>query len=136
MEERSDALRGPDQAAAPVIAITGATGGIGGRVARRLADADVDQRLVVRDPSRAPDLETSAAVEVAVAAYDDPAALEAAFDGCDGVLFVSAAEDADRVGLHRNVVQAAAKAGVGHIVYTSFQGAAADCTFTLGRHHF
>lgn len=31
---------------------------------------------------------------------------------------------------------AAALAGVRHIVYTSFQGAAADCTFTLGRDHW
>jgi uncharacterized protein YbjT (DUF2867 family) len=119
-----------------VIAITGATGGIGGRVARQLAAAGVDQRLVVRDPSRAPELETDASVEVAVAAYDDPGALQAAFEGCDGLLFVSAAEDADRVALHRNVVHAAADAGVGHVAYTSFQGASADCTFTFGRDHF
>jgi uncharacterized protein YbjT (DUF2867 family) len=38
----------------PRIAVTGATGQLGGRVARRLADASVDQVLVVRDPSRAP----------------------------------------------------------------------------------
>ena len=30
------------------------TGGLGGRVARRLAERGVDQRLVVRDPGRAP----------------------------------------------------------------------------------
>jgi uncharacterized protein YbjT (DUF2867 family) len=33
------------------VAVTGATGGLGGRVARRLADAGVRQRLVVRDSS-------------------------------------------------------------------------------------
>jgi uncharacterized protein YbjT (DUF2867 family) len=36
-------------AATGVIAVTGATGGLGGRVARRLADRGVGQRLVVRD---------------------------------------------------------------------------------------
>jgi NAD(P)H dehydrogenase (quinone) len=39
-----------------LIAVTGATGVVGGRVARRLADLGVAQRLVVRDPARAPDL--------------------------------------------------------------------------------
>src|SRR3954466_1774074 len=39
-----------------LIAVTGATGGMGGRVARRLAALGAAQRLVVRDPSRAPDL--------------------------------------------------------------------------------
>ena len=39
-----------------VIAVTGATGWLGGRVARRLAKRGVGQRLVVRDPGRAPEL--------------------------------------------------------------------------------
>lgn len=119
-----------------MIAVTGATGGIGGRVVRHLAAAGVDQRLVVRDPSRAPSPASDARVEVAVASFDDPGALRIALDGCEGLLFVSAAEDADRVALHRNVVAAAVDAGVDHVVYTSFQGAAPDCTFTFGRDHF
>ncbi|MFD0597647.1 NmrA family NAD(P)-binding protein [Catellatospora coxensis] len=36
------------------IAVTGATGRLGARVAHRLAEAGLPQRLVVRDPSRAP----------------------------------------------------------------------------------
>ena len=51
-----------------LIAVTGATGALGGRVAARLAAAGVRQRLVVRDPSRAPDLPN---VEIAQATYDD-----------------------------------------------------------------
>lgn len=39
-----------------LIAVTGATGEIGGRVARRLAERGVRQRLIVRDASRAPQL--------------------------------------------------------------------------------
>ncbi|HSN34798.1 MAG TPA: NAD(P)H-binding protein, partial [Arthrobacter sp.] len=42
----------------------------------------------------------------------------------------------DRLQQHYTFVNAAAAAGVRHIVYTSFFGAAADCTFTLGRDHF
>ena len=49
---------------------------------------------------------------------------------------VSAAEAVDRRDPHRTFIRAAADAGVGHIVYTSFAGAAPDATFTLGRDHF
>lgn len=38
----------------PLIAVTGATGGVGGRLTARLAEAGSRQRLVVRDPARAP----------------------------------------------------------------------------------
>jgi NAD(P)H dehydrogenase (quinone) len=115
------------------IAVTGVTGGLGGRVARRLAERGAAQRLVVRDPSRAPALHGA---EVATGSYDDPDGLRRAFAGVSSLLMVSASEDPDRRRLHRNVVDAAAEAGVGRIVYTSFFGAAPDCTFTFGRDHW
>ena len=40
----------------PTLAVTGSTGALGGLVARALAEQGVEQRLLVRDPSRAPDL--------------------------------------------------------------------------------
>jgi uncharacterized protein YbjT (DUF2867 family) len=49
---------------------------------------------------------------------------------------VSASEDPDRMRLHTNVVEAAGAAGVDRVVYTSFFGAAPDCTFTFGRDHW
>ena len=49
---------------------------------------------------------------------------------------VSAAESADRLDEHRAFVDAAAEAGVRHVVYTSFSRRLADCTFTLGRDHY
>jgi NAD(P)H dehydrogenase (quinone) len=119
--------------AADLIAVTGVTGGLGGRVARRLAEGGVGQRLVVRDPGRAPEL---AGAEVAVASYDDPERLRRAFQGARTLVMVSASEDPDRLRLHANVVDAAADAGVERIVYTSFFGAAPDCTFTFGRDHW
>jgi NAD(P)H dehydrogenase (quinone) len=116
-----------------LIAVTGATGGLGGRVARRLADRGVRQRLVVRDPGRAPEL---AGAEVATGSYDDPESLRRAFEGARTLLMVSASEDPDRLRLHANVVDAAVGAGVERVVYTSFFGAAPDCTFTFGRDHW
>ena len=116
-----------------LIAVTGATGGLGGRVARRLAERGVGQRLVVRDPGRAPEL---AGAQVAAAGYDDPERLRRAFQGVRTLVMVSASEDPDRLRLHANVVGAAADAGVERVVYTSFFGAAPDCTFTFGRDHW
>ena len=116
-----------------LIAVTGATGGLGGRVARRLAGRGVAQRLVVRDPARAPELDGA---EVAAATYGDGEAMRRALDGVATLLMVSASEDRERVKLHTTAVEAAVAAGVGRVVYTSFFGAAPDCTFTFGRDHW
>ena len=116
-----------------LIAVTGATGHLGGEVAARLAAHGVRQRLVVRDPARAP---AHDGAEVAVASYDDASALRAAFSGAETVLFVSAAEHPERLRQHLAVVEAAVAAGVSRVVYTSFLGASAESTFTLGRQHW
>jgi NAD(P)H dehydrogenase (quinone) len=116
-----------------LIAVTGATGGLGGRVARRLAGHGVAQRLVVRDAARAPELDGA---EVAEATYGDGQAMRRALDGVATLLLVSASEAADRVKLHTTAVDAAVAAGVERVVYTSFFGAAPDCTFTFGRDHW
>jgi NAD(P)H dehydrogenase (quinone) len=118
---------------AGMIAVTGVTGGLGGRVARRLAERGATQRLVVRDPGRAPALDRA---EVVPGSYDDRDGLRRAFQGARTLFMVSASEDPDRLSLHGNVVDAAAAAGVERVVYTSFFGAAPDCTFTFGRDHW
>ncbi|MCS5735921.1 SDR family oxidoreductase [Herbiconiux daphne] len=114
------------------IAVTGATGGVGGRVARLLQDAGLPQRLIVRDASRAPQIDGA---ELAVATYSDAAAARAALEGIDLLFMVSAAENADRLAEHRAFIEAARASGVGHVVYTSFFGASPESTFTLGRDH-
>ncbi len=110
--------------------ITGASGRLGGRVARRLDGA---KRLLVRDAGRAPDIEGA---DVAVAAYRDGDAVRRGLEGAETVFMVSAAEAPDRVTEHRSFVDAAVRAGVRHLVYTSFMGAAADASFTLARDHW
>jgi uncharacterized protein YbjT (DUF2867 family) len=115
------------------LGITGSTGRLGGRVARKLADVGRSQRLLVRDPSRAPQLAGATAVQ---SSYADRKALTAALDGLRTVLMVSASESPDRMSQHRAFIDAAAAAGVQQVVYISFYGAAPDCTFTLGRDHF
>jgi NAD(P)H dehydrogenase (quinone) len=118
---------------APSIAVTGATGQIGSRVARRLARLGVPQCLIVRDPSRAPDLPGA---QVSQASYEDADAVRRALDGVSTLFLVSATEQPGRVGLHRATIDAAAGAGVERIVYTSFLGAAPDATFTFARDHW
>jgi NAD(P)H dehydrogenase (quinone) len=127
------AVAAGSRAGSGLVGVTGATGAIGGAVAAALAAAGRRQRLVVRDASRAPAYDDA---EVAVASYDEPDALRAAFTGLDALLLVSAAEHPDRIAQHYRAVDAAAEAGVPRIVYTSFLGAAPDATFTLARHHF
>lgn len=117
----------------PSIAVTGVTGFVGGAVARQLAEQGAKQRLLVRTPSSAPQLEGGVILPFSFA---DRAASEAALAGTEVVLMVSGSESADRLDQHRTFVDAAVAAGVGHIVYTSFVGAAPDATFTLVRDHY
>lgn len=117
-----------------MIGVTGATGGLGGRVSAHLAERRVEQRLIVRDASRAP--ERAGAQVAEVGGYDDAEGMRRALDGVDTLFLVSASEDPDRVSLHRAAIDAATAAGVGRVVYTSFLAAAPDTTFTFGRDHF
>jgi len=116
-----------------LIAVTGATGHVGGLVAHDLARAGARLRLVVRSAARAPQLPGA---EVTVASYGNLEASVDALDGVDVLLMVSAAESVDRLDQHRTFIDAAARAGVRHVVYTSFLGAAPDATFTLARDHW
>ena len=117
--------------AAP-LGITGSTGHLGGRIARLLAAAGSEQRLVVRTPAKAPVLRRTT---VAQASYADRDAVCRALEGLHTVLMVSAGEAEHRVDEHRAFVDAAAAAGVRHLVYISFYGASAEATFTLARDH-
>lgn len=118
---------------APAFGITGATGAVGGRVAARLADSGHAQRLIVRDPSRAPDLPGT---ETAKASYGDPESMRRALTGIETLFMVSGSEAADRLRQHVAAVDAAVEAGVERIVYLSFLGAAPDATFTFARDHW
>jgi NAD(P)H dehydrogenase (quinone) len=117
-----------------VIAVTGATGYVGGHTAAYVAERGAPLRLVVRDPSRAPRLENA---EVrAASSYGARDEMVAALVGVDTLFLVPAEESEDRVEQHKTSVDAAAEAGVSRIVYLSFVAASPDTTFTLGRHHW
>ena len=111
------------------IAVTGASGRLGHRVAElllstgpgpTLGPAD-DVVLVTRRPEALGDLGDPARAGVTVRAgdFDDPAGLVAAFAGAQRLLLVSTDALDRRVAQHRRAIEAAVAAGVEHIVYTS-----------------
>jgi NAD(P)H dehydrogenase (quinone) len=104
-----------------MIAVTGATGNLGGLVIDHLLDRGVAPSEIVaavRSPEKASDL-TDRGVEVRKADYDEPDTLDAAFEGIDQLLLISSSEVGRRVTQHRNVVDAAAENDVDYLVYTS-----------------
>jgi NAD(P)H dehydrogenase (quinone) len=113
--------------------ITGSTGGIGGRVAASLAERGIAQRLIVREPTRAPRLPGA---DVTQATYADGPAMRRALEGVKTLFLVSGSEAFDRVQQHRTAIDAAVEAGVQRIVYLSFLAAAPDATFTFARDHY
>ena len=92
-------------------------------------------RLLVRTPAKL-DPELADVAQVRATQYaDDPSTVEA-LEGVDVLFMVSATESPDRVEVHRAFVDAAKKAGVEHIVYTSFLEASPDAVFTYARDHW
>ena len=117
----------------PPLAVTGASGNIGGVAARLLSERGLLLRLLANTPSRAPKLPGAQAVQCS---YEDTPASREALSGVDILFMVSAPESEDRLDKHLAFVDAAAASGVRHIVYLSFMNAAPDATFTLARTHF
>lgn len=116
-----------------MIVVTGATGQVGGAVARALASRGVPFRMLVRDTARAPELPGAVAVE---GTYEDAAALDAALEPGDRVFMVSmfAAPD-ERMLLHRSFVDACNRRQVDRVLYLSFVDARADAGFRHARTH-
>ncbi|MEA2449667.1 MAG: hypothetical protein QOG63_1599 [Thermoleophilaceae bacterium] len=118
-----------------LIGVTGASGGVGSRTAARLAARGADQRLIVRDASRAPSLDR-AGVATARGGYGDGDGMRRALEGVETLFLIPAAEDEHRVDQHVAAIDAAVAAGVQRIVYLSFLNASPDATFTFVRDHF
>ncbi|MCL2894540.1 SDR family oxidoreductase [Brenneria tiliae] len=107
----------------PTLLVTGASGHLGRRVVEYLLDGGAANVVAAtRNPDGLADLAARGA-ETRKADFDDPATLESAFAGVDRLLIVSAPDTPDdpsrRRRQHLAAVDAAHKAGVRHIVYTS-----------------
>lgn len=103
-----------------MIVITGASGQLGRLVIegllKKVPAAEVV--AVVRNPDRVKDL-AALGVQVRQADYDRPDTLEKAIQGADKLLLISSSEVGRRVPQHRAVIEAAKRAGVKLIAYTS-----------------
>ncbi|MET3934384.1 NmrA/HSCARG family protein [Arthrobacter sp. OAP107] len=111
----------------PLIAVVGASGNQGGSVVQALLEGDVRVRALVRDPGK-PAAQALAArgVELTVGDLTDPASLDAFLDGVEAAFamttpFTEGTERETATGIA--IADAAARAGVRHLVYSSVGGA-------------
>jgi uncharacterized protein YbjT (DUF2867 family) len=116
-----------------MIVVTGATGRVGGLVARRLESGGHPMRLLARDPQRAPRINGA---QVQAADYGKPELLAAGLQKGDRVFMVSLWIGGDtRLDLHRSFIEAAARADVAQLVYLSFVNAGPNAIFSHAREH-
>ncbi|HYS35736.1 MAG TPA: NmrA/HSCARG family protein [Pseudonocardiaceae bacterium] len=110
------------------IAVVGATGLQGGATVRALLDANTPVRaLARRTDSDAARVLTELGADVVAADLDDPESLRAAFTGVHGVFAMTTPGYDQRTDLEvrhgHAIADAAAAAGVPHVVYNSVGGA-------------
>lgn len=107
------------------ILVTGATGNLGSKVAASLLKTvpASDLAVSVRNPEKAEELRAQG-VEVRQGDFDYPETLDEAFAEIDRLLIISTDGDNEtRIQQHKNAVQAAERAGVQFIAYTSLANA-------------
>lgn len=105
------------------IVITGASGQYGRQatdmlIARNLADKLI---LITRTPAKLAD-RAAQGCDVRYGDYDKPETLADAVAGAEKMLLISGTRVGARVTQHKAAIDAATKAGVRHILYTSFIG--------------
>lgn len=120
------------------ILVTGATGKFGSKVMETLLKSVPADSLVVsvRDTEKAQALKAQG-VEVRKGDFDDPEALATTFKGIDRLLMISTDGDNEtRIRQHGNAVDAAVKAEVKFIAYTSVGNASDSNLFLAPVHQF
>lgn len=111
------------------IAVTAVSGQLGATIVKSLIAMNTGETIV--GLARSPDKAKGLGIEVRPGNYDDADQIRASLGGVDAVLLVSGMEaPEERIGQHRNVINAARAAGVKKIVYTSIQGADEGTAFS------
>ncbi len=114
------------------IAVTGATGQLGRLVVEQLKSRSSADNIValVRTPEKALDL----GVNARDFDYNQTEGLEEALNDVDTLLLISGSEVGQRATQHSNVIEAAKKAGIKWIVYTSLLHADTSTLSLAGEH--
>lgn len=121
-----------------MILVTAATGHLGTATIDQLLSKNVPAGQIaglVRDEKKAEGL-AAKGISLRKGDYHDAATLQTAFQGIDTLVFISSGSIHDRVGQHRNVVDAAKAAGVKNIIYTSVLKASESLKFIPGIDHY
>jgi uncharacterized protein YbjT (DUF2867 family) len=123
----------------PRVLIAGATGFVGGSLARALGGGEVGVRALVRDPERARGLEGEG-VELHVGDVTDAGSLAGAGEGADVAYYLvhamaggSGFDERERLGA-RNFAQMAKREGVGRVVYLGGLGDEEQSEHLRSRH--
>jgi NAD(P)H dehydrogenase (quinone) len=118
------------------IAITGAAGHLGRLTAQLVLDRVPagEVVLVTRRPDALADV-ADAGATVRHGDFDQPDSLPAAFAGVDRLLLISADVLGNRVAQHTAAIDAAAQAGVGHVLYTSGLNAGSALPLVVSHDH-
>ncbi|TDV56807.1 NAD(P)H dehydrogenase (quinone) [Pseudomonas graminis] len=103
-----------------MIVITGASGQLGRLVIGKLLETVPASQIVAaaRDPEKVADL-AARGVQVRQADYSQPDTLDRAFAGAEKLLLISSSEVGHRLAQHQAVIDAAKRAGVKLLGYTS-----------------
>jgi len=118
------------------ILVTGASGHLGRLAIEHLLDLGVAPDQIVagaRTPESIADL-AARGIQTARVDYTDAASLDAAFAGVDHLLLVSSSEVGQRAAQHAAVIDAAKRAGVEHLVYTSAPAATTSALILAPEH--
>jgi NAD(P)H dehydrogenase (quinone) len=118
--------------------VTGASGQLGRRVIDLLIESHAGRVIAAtRTPDKVADLALHGA-EVKLVNFDNPVSLDASLAGVRRLLLISTddmTEPVRRLEQHRNIIEAAMRCGVQHIVYTSIAQASPDSSLAVTLDH-
>lgn len=117
-----------------VLGVTGAAGYVGRAVIANLKARGAKRVVAVtRDPAKLADME---GIEVRAGDFSRPDTLAAAFKGVDRLLIISTDTVGVRIEHQTGAIDAAERAGVGHILYTSITAPYPHPTHAVSNDHF
>ncbi len=117
-----------------VLGVSGASGYVGRAVIANLKARGAKKIVAItRDPGKIADIE---GVEARAGDFAKPETLDAAFKGIDRLLLISTSEIGVRIPHQLAAIDAAERAGVKHIIYTSIASPYPHSTHGVSNDHF